>query len=187
MPLTALLLFPLLYLLWWLALSILAARKPPLRPWHLTSLRELGAADYPPEMTFEELESKEKALFESLTREVYDQVAAEDRDAYNRYHSQSLSDPAAFSDRHGLARDDNRSFVLEPPGEPRGAVLLAHGLTDSPYSLRAIAEVLRQQGCYVLGRSPTSRSPSPRRIRCTAPGAAGCLSARWPRGGKSRS
>ena len=32
----------------------------------------------------------------------------------------------------------------------RGAVLLVHGLTDSPYAMRAVAEVFRDQGFYVL-------------------------------------
>ena len=40
----------------------------------------------------------------------------------------------------------NRSFVLMPDGAPRGAVVLLHGLTDSPYSLRHIAARYREQG-----------------------------------------
>ena len=40
----------------------------------------------------------------------------------------------------------NRSFVLMPDGAPRGAVVLLHGLTDSPYSLRHIAAHYREQG-----------------------------------------
>lgn len=32
-----------------------------------------------------------------------------------------------------------------------GAALLLHGLTDSPYSLRQVGEILHQQGFYVLG------------------------------------
>ena len=39
---------------------------------------------------------------------------------------------------------------MRPP-EIRGGALLLHGLTDSPYSLRHVAELLAQQGYYALG------------------------------------
>lgn len=32
----------------------------------------------------------------------------------------------------------------------RGGALLIHGLTDSPYSMRAVADVLRDRGIYSL-------------------------------------
>jgi alpha-beta hydrolase superfamily lysophospholipase len=38
---------------------------------------------------------------------------------------------------------------MTPPA-PRGGALLVHGLTDSPYSMRAIAERLQAEGFYVL-------------------------------------
>jgi alpha-beta hydrolase superfamily lysophospholipase len=37
------------------------------------------------------------------------------------------------------------------PDRIRGGALLLHGLTDSPYSLRAIGELLHDRGFYVLG------------------------------------
>ena len=37
-----------------------------------------------------------------------------------------------------------------PAGEARGAVLLVHGMTDSPYSMRAIADIFRRRDLYVL-------------------------------------
>ncbi len=58
----------------------------------------------------------------------------------NRYYYPSLTSPAAFG------RDWNRSFVLEPTGAPSGVVVLLHGLTDSPYTMRSLAELYRQQG-----------------------------------------
>jgi alpha-beta hydrolase superfamily lysophospholipase len=42
--------------------------------------------------------------------------------------------------------DANRSFVLMPAGKPRGAVVLLHGLTDSPYSVRRLAVNYQQHG-----------------------------------------
>jgi alpha-beta hydrolase superfamily lysophospholipase len=44
----------------------------------------------------------------------------------------------------------NRSYELVPAGEPRGSVLLMHGLTDSPYAMRGIAEVFQRQGYHVV-------------------------------------
>lgn len=51
----------------------------------------------------------------------------------------------------GFATDWNRSYVLTPDGPPRGAVVLLHGLTDSPYSLRHIAEFYRSRGYVAVG------------------------------------
>ncbi len=55
----------------------------------------------------------------------------------------------------GFAHDWNRSYVLEPDGPPKGAVVLLHGLTDAPYSLRHIAERYRALGFVAIGlRTP---------------------------------
>ncbi len=40
---------------------------------------------------------------------------------------------------------------MMPDGKPKGAVVLLHGLTDTPYSLRHIAENYRQQGYVAIG------------------------------------
>jgi alpha-beta hydrolase superfamily lysophospholipase len=44
----------------------------------------------------------------------------------------------------------NRSQLLLPAGQPRGAVVLLHGLTDSPYSLRHVAIHYRDRGFVAL-------------------------------------
>ena len=49
-----------------------------------------------------------------------------------------------------LGADWNRTQVLSPAGEPLGGALLVHGLTDAPYSLRSVAEDLRDRGYYVV-------------------------------------
>jgi len=67
----------------------------------------------------------------------------------NRYFDGSPVYPAHF------AQDFNRSFVLEPKGKPIGAVVLLHGLTDSPYSQRHIAGFYRDHGFVaVVPRMP---------------------------------
>ena len=89
---------------------------------------------------------------------------------YNRYVAGSRSDPGVWE------QDWNRTFILDPPGAPVGGVLLLHGLTDSPYSMRSIGVMLAAQGFKVVGlrlpghgtapaanESRRSRRPQPRR------------------------
>ena len=75
-----------------------------------------------------------------MRTEVKRRLPERDRVPFNRYFEGSPVYPGRF------ARDWNRSFVLEPDGPPAGAVVLLHGLTDSPYSLRHIAELYRARG-----------------------------------------
>src|SRR4029450_7057244 len=53
-----------------------------------------------------------------------------------------------------LGSDGNRTFEIVPDGEVVGGALLIHGLTDSPYSMRAVGETLKARGyCgLALGR-----------------------------------
>ena len=87
----------------------------------------------------------EQRVFEQVRQEVTTLLPPEARTPENRFHAGSpIHAP-------GLARDWNRSFVLEPEGPPRGAVVLLHGLTDAPYSLRHVAELYRSAGFVALG------------------------------------
>lgn len=47
-------------------------------------------------------------------------------------------------------RNWNRSFVLSPERRARGVAVMIHGLTDSPYSMRATAELFAAQGYHVV-------------------------------------
>jgi alpha-beta hydrolase superfamily lysophospholipase len=76
---------------------------------------------------------------------VYGQLAPAERSPINRFDAGSRSDPRAWP------VDWNRTFVLEPDGRPRAGVLLLHGLTDSPYSLRAVGAALSREGARVVG------------------------------------
>ena len=61
----------------------------------------------------------------------------------NRYVAASRSAPSRF------ATDFNRTQVVVPP-QVRGGALLLHGLTDAPYSMRAMAERLQAAGFVTL-------------------------------------
>ena len=114
-------------------------RGPPLRLWHTYVPRELkakeiAAADWTSYL------AAERALFADVRANVTEKLDLESRDPANRYFDGSPLYPGRF------ATDWNRSYILEPDGPPRGAVVFLHGLTDSPYSSRHMARSYRDHG-----------------------------------------
>ena len=61
----------------------------------------------------------------------------------NRYFARSPAHPSAWPANWNL------SYELIPEA-PRGSVVLLHGASDSPYSMRALAEVFYSAGLYVI-------------------------------------
>jgi alpha-beta hydrolase superfamily lysophospholipase len=118
---------------------------PELKIWHTAALDvEFRAQDAGRIRTIADYRALEERLLAQLTWEVYDRLPPEDRRRFNRYSSGSVSDPAA------QPFNWNRTFEL-PAAEPRAGVLLLHGLSDSPYSVRALAEHLHARGYHVVG------------------------------------
>ena len=118
-------------------------RGLPLDVWHTyvpheLSPKEIDAADW---RTY--LEAEEK-IFDSLRVNVSQKLTPEEQVPFNRYFEGSPVYPRHFS------QDWNRSYLLEPVGPPVGVVVLLHGLTDSPYSLRHIASFYRDRGFAVV-------------------------------------
>ncbi|MCI0600511.1 MAG: alpha/beta hydrolase [Beijerinckiaceae bacterium] len=118
-------------------------RGPPLHAWHTYVPRELSAKEIDAADWAQYLEA-EARIFEDLRREVSQELDPEERAPVNRYFTGSPVYPAHFS------QDWNRTYVLAPDGPPAGAVVLLHGLTDSPYSLRHIARLYRGHGFAVV-------------------------------------
>jgi alpha-beta hydrolase superfamily lysophospholipase len=117
--------------------------RPALKAWHLEALdAEFRAADAPRVKNLEDYRRIEDALRAQLDARVYAKVGPGERRVLERYSPGSLSDPRA------LAPDWNRTVELRRDGA-RGAVLLLHGLSDSPYSMRALAERLHARGFWV--------------------------------------
>ena len=87
----------------------------------------------------------EDAIFEEVRANVTDKEGSSVQASLNRYDSTSPLYPGNFSS------DWNRSYVMTPAGLPKGAVVMLHGLTDTPYSLRHVAENYRQFGYVVVG------------------------------------
>lgn len=121
-----------------------ARLMPPLERWHTFVPSEPDAT------TLEHLDwqgwlEAETRVMAEVEREVVRDGPSEGPAPLDRYVRSSPIWPGRF------ARDWNRSYLLEPEGAPEGAVVLLHGLTDAPYSLRHIARFYRDRGWLALG------------------------------------
>ncbi|MGB5689389.1 MAG: alpha/beta fold hydrolase, partial [Woeseiaceae bacterium] len=86
--------------------------------------------------------------FEQLDQTVYARISPEQQRNYARFSAGSLADSRSHTPNW------NRTIERRHP-DARGAVLLLHGLSDSPYSLRRLSDLLYSQGFSVLSlRSP---------------------------------
>ena len=117
--------------------------RPDLKVWHTADLDAEYTADSDV-ATFLDYLRLEERLFAQLDERVYARIEPADRQAFNRFHRGSLADPA------GWKPDWNRSFELQNK-QPVAGVLLLHGMSDSPYSLRALGLALARSGASVLG------------------------------------
>jgi len=114
--------------------------------WHEVHLPDFTAGQADAIRTLDAYVALEGRLFADLQDRVYGAVPPAGRIVINRYNTGSLSDPGVWPVNW------NRTFRLEPAGSrSRGAALLLHGLTDSPYSLRSIGEHLAARGFEVVG------------------------------------
>lgn len=123
--------------------SVGATRGPPLEPWHTFapdewSAQQMDGADWPQWL------AREEHLLARVREEMVDWSRKGAAGPLNRYAQGSLVDPSQFM------RDWNRSFVLEPAGTPAGVAVMLHGMTDSPYSLRHVAQRYHQHGFTVI-------------------------------------
>ena len=116
-----------------------------LEPWHterLTAEFSVGRANEI--RNFEDYKHLEEELFQQLDEEVYARVETWPEYELVRYSSGSAADP------HGRSPNWNRSFEM-PADDPIGGVLLLHGLTDAPYTLRVLGQALNKRNYRVLG------------------------------------
>jgi alpha-beta hydrolase superfamily lysophospholipase len=121
-----------------------AQRGPPLSVWHTFVPPDVKASKIAKLEWRDYLEAEQK-LFAEVRANVTDKLEPEERIPANRYFDGSPIYPGKFT------TDWNRSYVLEPEGTPVGAVVLLHGLTDTPYSLRHIARSYRARGWVAIG------------------------------------
>lgn len=116
--------------------------KPDLSIWHTVDL-DAEFTQHSNVHTFEGYLALEDRLFRQLDKQVYAKTRPGGPDSINRYRRGSLADPARWKPNF------NRSFLLQAD-HPKEMVLLLHGLSDSPYSLRQMALSLHRAGATVL-------------------------------------
>ncbi|MCX7892442.1 MAG: alpha/beta hydrolase [Burkholderiales bacterium] len=119
-------------------------RGQPLSVWHKYVPADLHAAEIA-KLDWAGYLAAEERLFQDVRRNVVERIAPEDRIPANRYYAESPIYPGRFK------TDWNRSYLMEPDGPPVGAVVLLHGLTDAPYSLRHVARLYRSRGFVAIG------------------------------------
>jgi len=131
-----------------LAIWLFRVPSGTLQPWHKTAALQkphefAGNATFYPDFkaadyrrfyqnyrTFAEYMAVERQFIRDICAQVTTDAPA------SRYHSEPDT--------------GNFSFELQPDSITAG-VLLVHGLSDSPHHIRALAEIFREQGCYVIG------------------------------------
>lgn len=111
--------------------------------WHTVNLESEFGREASVE-TFADYLNLEEVLFHELQEKVLNQVEPGAGNRVNRYAAGSLSSPDRWS------QNWNRSFEFSVE-QPKAAALLLHGMSDSPYSMRGLAERLHEQGVHVLG------------------------------------
>src|SRR5271169_4627986 len=120
-----------------------AQRGPSLARWHTYLPHELKAKELDATEWSSYL-AQEAKIFDDVQTEVTEKLDPDQRVPMNRYFEGSPIYPGHF------VQDFNRSFVLEPKSTPIGAVVLLHGLTDSPYSQRHIARFYSDHGFVAI-------------------------------------
>ncbi len=121
------------------------SKMEDLQIWHTVILEnEFTARNATKEFNLEDYLALEEKLFDELQEKIYEHIEPTDELIYSRYLAGGVQDPA------WPQQNWNRTFELVPENITGGALLL-HGLTDSPYSLRRIGEILYAKGFYVLG------------------------------------
>jgi alpha-beta hydrolase superfamily lysophospholipase len=133
-------------------------RMPDLQAWHRLRLREEFRAGRADVASFEAYRRLEERLFAELRARLLDDPRAADAFEIGRFH------PGSVPARLALGTPYNRSQELVP-AEPRGVALLVHGLSDSPYSMRALGETFYEQGYRVVMLRMPGHGTSPSGLR----------------------
>jgi len=143
-----------------------ARRLPDLSVWHQDPFQQEYSLFTCPEVeTWADYLECEQLVFEELDERIVEVQASSDggdNETLSRFNPRAPSYPEA------APTNWNRSFEWSVE-EPWGAVVLVHGLTDSPYSVRALGELFRDAGLAVVAPRMPGHGLAP----------AGLLEAKW--------
>ena len=139
------------------AVAIYLSYRPTLQIWHKTLLGgefsvHSNISDWNGYLALED------KLFSELNQDIIQRIPPAERTTFNRFSAGSKSDPARWPTNW------NRSFEWPRP-DARFGVLLLHGYTDSPYSLRTIGERLEAEGGQVLALRIPGHGTAPSALR----------------------
>ena len=116
---------------------------PDLKPWHTERLDEEFSALRDGNLDFDGYLKLEARLFDAMHARIANWDHSDESYIYSRFNPDSnvsrLVEGAPF----------NHSFRLTTTTEPIGHALLLHGLSDSPFSMKALAEALHARGFEV--------------------------------------
>jgi hypothetical protein len=158
-----------------ITLSSQGCSGPPLETWHTEKLTAEFTADMADEIrTFADYRKLENRLFVQLEKEVYARTQTGPEYALVRYSTGSAADPQRSEPNW------NRSFEL-PAKTVAGGVLLLHGMSDSPYSLRALGETLNQHDYWVIGLRLPGHGTAPSGLTSISLQDMSILPPRWDR------
>ncbi len=127
----------------WVLRGLASRALPDLEIWHTyETTAEFRASDYPNGISFGEYRELEERLAAEIEEHVYATVEPNDSEIYNRYNQLGRVYAGAAE------QDWNRSLEIDTPNAT-GGILLLHGASDSPYSMRALAQTFSAHGLYV--------------------------------------
>ena len=117
---------------------------PDLQPWHTERLDGEFSALTDSTLDFAGYQALETRLLANTAAAVRKWSSVGEPFTHSRFN------PDGNIQRLAAGAPYNRSFRLTPAApSPAGGVLLVHGLTDSPYSMKALAEALYRRGFEV--------------------------------------
>ncbi len=117
--------------------------RPDLRVWHEAHFDEELTAGSEIE-TFAEYLALEERLFREVDEEVIARLEPGDLGKISRF------DPDSYASPKRWPQDWNRTFEWSQES-PTAGILLLHGMSDSPYSLRHFGKSLHKNGAHVVG------------------------------------
>lgn len=136
-----------------------AQALPELQGWHSRApASEFRAEDAKPGYTFSDYLRQEEQVFAELDTLIKQDWSPKVAGRFSRYKVDSVCNPDNILDRNW-----NRTFVSEAKN-PVGGALLIHGLSDAPYSLRALAEKLVATGYTVVCLRVPGHGTSPKAL-----------------------
>ena len=140
--------YSLFFIVFFIILALLCLQQyhaTSMQLWHTEKLSEEFTAKKTEKIkNFAYYLQLEERLFKQLDDKIYTRKKLDNKRKFGRYSV------ARATDFHHQKTDWNRSFELMTE-KPRGAVLLLHGMSDSPYSLQTLGQTLSEQNYQVVG------------------------------------